>query len=151
MKKLLTLTLAALIFAASARAEEPRATPQDAEDLVKTAVAFLKKQGREKAFKEYQNKNGSFIYRDLYVFVYDLKGTCLAHGADPSKVGKSFADGKDADGKPYMAERLELMKGKSSAWQDYKFKNPATGKNEAKTAYMEKFEDLIVGSGAYKP
>jgi cytochrome c len=130
--------------------DELRAQPADAESMVKTAVSYLKKHGREKAFKEFQNKNGPFIYRDLYLFVYDLKGDCLAHGADPTRVGKNFATTKDAVGTPFMAERLELMKVRTSAWQDYKFKNPANGRVEAKTAYLEKYKDLIVGSGAYK-
>jgi cytochrome c len=150
VKKLLALFAAGVVLAATAVAEEPRATAQDAEDLVKTGVAVLKKQGREKAFKEFQNKNGSFIYRDLYLFVYDMKGNCLAHGADPSRVGKNHAEAKDGEGKPFMAERLKLMAAKSSAWQDYKFKNPATGKIEQKTAYLEKVDEMIVGSGAYK-
>jgi cytochrome c len=141
--------LALTLMAITASAAE-NATPADAEDLVKTAVSFVKKQGKEKAFKEFQNKGGAFIYRDLYIFAYDMQGKCLAHGADPSRVGKNYADAKDPDGKPFMAERLELMKNKTSAWQDYKFKNPESGKIEQKAAYMEKIDGVIIGAGAYK-
>jgi cytochrome c len=146
-------TIAALAFALvtlSASAAELRASPEDAQDLVKTAVKVIQKKGKDKAFQDFQNKSGSFIVRDLYIFVYDLKGNCLAHGADPSRVGKNYADAKDGDGKPFMAERLELMKAKTSAWQDYKFKNPENGKVEQKTAYMERVDDMIVGAGVYK-
>jgi hypothetical protein len=34
--------------------------------------------------------------------------------------------------------------------QDYKFTNPTSKKLENKTAYIEKYEDVIVGCGAYK-
>ena len=142
--------LAVALAAFTASAADKNATPADAEDLVKTAVSYMKKNGREKALKEYQNKAGAFIYRDLYIFVYDLAGTCVGHGADPSRIGKNYAEAKDPDGKPFMKERLELMKGKASAWQDYKFKNPESGQIEQKTAYMERVGDLIVGAGAYK-
>ena len=97
MNKLLTLFAAVLMLASSALAEEP-ATPQDAEELVKTAVSFLKKNGPEKAYREFQNKNGPFVYKDLYVMVYDLNGKCVAHGADATRVGKDFIESKDPDG-----------------------------------------------------
>ena len=150
MKKLLSLLAASFLLAATALAEE-RATPQDAEELVKTAVSYLKKHGAEKAYKEFQNRSGPFIYKDLYVMVYDLNGRCLAHGADPSRVGKDFIDAKDPDGKLFVKERLEIARAKGKGWQDYKFKNPATGKVEAKTTYLEKVGEVVVTAGAYKP
>lgn len=150
MRKLLTLTAAVLLLSSAALAEE-RATPQDAEELVKTAVSYLKKNGAEKAFKEFQNKNGPFVYKDLYVMVYDLKGRCLAHGADATRVGKDFVDSKDPDGKLFVKERVETAQAKGKGWQDYKFKNPATGKVEQKTSYFEKAGEVVVAAGAYKP
>jgi len=151
MRKLLAAVAVSLLAVAAARAEEVRATPQDAEELVKTAVAYLKKQGQEKAFKEFQNKNGAFIYKDLYVMAYDLGGKCLAHGADPSKVGKDLMDQKDVDGKLYTKERIEIAKAKGSGWQEYRYKNPANGKVEPKVVYFEKVNDLVISAGAYKP
>ncbi len=151
MKKLVATLFAAFLFASHAFAEEPRATPADAEALVKNAIAYLKRHGREKAFKEFQNPNGPFIYRDLYIFVNDMTGHTVAHGVDPSRVGMLVLNAKDADGKLYVQERLELARTKGSGWHNFKYKNPATGKVEAKTAYIERVDDLIVGSGAYKP
>lgn len=150
MKRLLALFAASLLLATSALAEE-RATPQDAEELVKTGVAYLKKHGREKAFKEFQNKNGPFVYKDLYLAIYDTSGQCLVHAADPSRVGKVFLDAKDPDGKPFIKERIELAKASGHGWQDYKFKNPANGKVEQKTSYFELAGDVILTAGAYKP
>ncbi len=151
MKKLLALLAASFLLAGAAQAADERATPQDAEELVKTAVSYLKKHGAEKAFKEFQNKNGPFIYKDLYVMVYDLEGKCLAHGADPSRVGKNFIEAKDPDGKLFVKERMEIAKTKGSGWQDYKYKNPANGKVEAKVTYVQKEGAYVVTSGAYKP
>ena len=148
MKKLFAL-LAILLATGAARAEE-RATPQDAEDLVKTAISYMKKHGPEKAYATYQSKTGPFIYKDLYIMVYDMNGKCVAHGADPSRVGKDFADAKDPDGKLFVKERIEIAKTKGHGWQDYKFMNPATKKVEQKTSYVEKVNDVIVCAGAYK-
>lgn len=150
MKQLLA-ALAAVVVVASAQAAEVRATPQDAEELVKTAVSYLKAQGPEKAFKEFQRKGGPFIFKDLYVGVYDVSGKCLAHGADPSKVGKDLIDQKDANGKAYTRERLQIALEKGSGWQEYVYKNPANGKVEPKVVYFEKVNDVVVSAGAYKP
>jgi len=150
LKRLTLLIAATLCLSATALAEE-RATPQDAEELVKTAVAYLKKHGAEKAYKEFQNKGGPFIYKDLYVMVYDMNGKCLAHGADPSKVGKDLIDQKDANGKAYTRERLQIAKEKGTGWQEYVYKNPANGKVEPKVVYFQKQGEVVVSAGAYKP
>ena len=148
MKKLFAL-LALLLLSSTAVAEE-RATPQDAEDLVKTAISYLKKHGAEKAYATYQSKNGPFIYKDLYIAAYDLSGKCVSHGADPSRVGKGFLDAKDPDGKLFIQERIAIAKGKGRGWQDYKYLNPATKKVEQKTSFVERVGDVIVCAGAYK-
>jgi len=149
MKKLLTLLAVTLALSGTARAEE-RATAQDAEELVKTGITYFKKHGAEKAFKEFQNKNGPFVYKDLYLALYDLTGKCLAHGADPGRVGKDFMEAKDPDGKPFIKERIEVAKAKGKGWQDYKFRNPANAKVEQKTSYFELSGDVIFTAGAYK-
>jgi len=65
-------------------------------------------------------------------------------------IGKDLIELTDADGKFFVKERIEIAKTKGKGWQNYKFSNPSTKKIEDKTAYIEKYEDFIVGSGAYK-
>jgi cytochrome c len=149
MRRLALVLTACLFTAGAALADDTRATPNDAEELVKTAIAFLKRHGVEKGFKEFRNKSGPFVYKDLYIFVNDLEGQLLVHGADPSKEGKRMASVTDPDGRPYVQERLDLIKAKGSGWNNYKYLNPATKKVEPKTAYVERWENYIIGSGAY--
>ncbi|MGO9013665.1 MAG: cache domain-containing protein [Dissulfurispiraceae bacterium] len=125
-------------------------TKAEAEAMVKKAIAYIKEHGKEKAFAEFDNKNGKFVDRDLYVMVYDMTGTTLAHGANQKMVGKNFIDMKDPDGVPFVKERIELAKTKGKGWQEYKFTNPVTKKIEPKIVYIEKYEDMIVCCGAYK-
>ncbi|MDZ4165698.1 MAG: cache domain-containing protein [Smithellaceae bacterium] len=124
-------------------------TKAEAEALVKKAVAYLKAQGKDKAFAEISNPKGRFIDRDLYVVVYDMKGTCVAHGFNQKMIGKDLIDMKDPDGKEFVKERVEFGKTKDKFWQDYKFTNPVTKKIEQKAMYMEKVGDVLVGAGAY--
>jgi cytochrome c len=151
MRKLLGSIVAALALATPAVAEELRASTADAEALVKNAIAYLKRHGPEKAFKEFQNRNGPFMYRDLYVIVYDPSGRCIVHGADPSRNGKDFIAAKDKDGKLFIQERMDVANKKGSGWHEYKWANPANGKVEPKIAYVEKFQNYVLSSGAYKP
>jgi cytochrome c len=117
--------------------------------MVKKAVAFLKANGNDKAFAEFNKKGGQFSDRDMYVVVYDVSGKCLAHGANPKMIGRDLIGAKDTDGKPYMQERIDLMKKGPAGWQDYKFRNPVSNQIEPKTMYLERSGDLIVGCGVY--
>ena len=74
----------------------------------------------------------------------------VAHGGNAKMVGKDLIDLKDPDGTEFVKERITIAKTKGSGWQNYKWNNPVTNKIEAKTAYVEKLGDLIVGCGAYK-
>lgn len=150
MKKLL-LVFVALIFIKilSLGFASQFGTEEEAKAMVKKAIAYIKEVGKEKALQEFSNLKGKFIDRDLYIFVYDMTGTVLAHGQNPKLIGKNLYDVKDADGKEYVRERIELIKAKGSGWQEYKFMNPVTKKIEQKKAYVEKYEDMIIGCGAY--
>ncbi|MGB9697823.1 MAG: cache domain-containing protein [Thermodesulfobacteriota bacterium] len=125
-------------------------TKEEAEALVKKAISMIKTEGKEKAFAEINNPKGKFVDRDLYIFVYDMNGKCVAHGFNPKMIGKDLLEMKDADGRYFVKERIEIAKTKGKGWQDYKFTNPLSKKIELKTAYIEKVDDLIVGCGVYK-
>ena len=150
MKKILGVMILACLLLAGAAYAADKGTPAEAEALVKRAIAFIKANGKDKAFAEFTNRKGQFVDRDLYIFVYDMSGTCVAHGQNPKMVGKDLSDLTDPDGKPFVKERINIAKTKGNGWQNYKFSNPLTKKIEEKTAYIEKFDDVIVGSGAYK-
>jgi cytochrome c len=125
-------------------------TAAEAEALVKKALIQIKADGKEKAFAEINNPKGKFIDRDLYIFVYDLKGVCVAHGFNQKMIGKDLSAMKDKDGKSYVKERIEIAQTKGKGWQDYKFTDPMSKKIEQKSAYIERSDDLIVGCGIYK-
>ena len=122
----------------------------DAKSMVQKAIAFYKANGKDKAFAAISDKKGQFVNGDLYVFVYDMNGVCVAHGFNNKQIGKNLLDAKDPDGKFYVKERIALAKSAGSGWQDYKFTNPTTFKVEQKTAYIEKADSFIFGCGVYK-
>ena len=150
MRLAVASVLAAVLAVSAVAAEEQRASTKEAELLVRKAVEYLKKNGKEKAFAAFNDPVGPFTFRDLYIAAYDLDGKCVAHGQKKDRIGKKMINDKDPDGKLFVAERVKLAKEKGSGWQDYKFMNPATGKVEQKVAYFERVDDVILVCGAYR-
>jgi cytochrome c len=149
MKKLFAL-VAALAIGLTVQAASDYATTADAEALVKKAIVYYKKNGKQKALAEFMKTPGPFVDRDLYVTVYTLEGDALAH-INPKMVGRNMIDLRDADGKYHIKERLEAARTKDSGWQDFKFYNPVSQHIEPKRMYWEKYDNLVFAAGAYKP
>ncbi len=126
------------------------ATAAEANAMVKKGIAFIKANGTEKGYAEISNKQGRFVDRDLYLTVYALDGTVLAHGANEKMIGKNLIDLKDIDGKAFVKERMELARSKGTFTQDYKFTNPTSKKIEPKQMFCEKLDETVVCGGIYK-
>jgi signal transduction histidine kinase len=128
-----------------------KATPDEAVAMVKKAVAMIKADGKERTFVAIADTaNPAFHDRDLYIYVYDLNGVALAHGNNPKMVGKPLIGLKDNEGKSMIKEMVDLAKTKGKGWVDFKWPNPVTKTVESKSGYVEKVDDMLVGSGIYK-
>ena len=151
MFRSLTLALAAIVaFANLARASE-FGTREEAVAMVKRVQDKFRKDGPEATFKAVTDQSTSeFHDRDLYPFIYDLTGLCVAHGARPALVGKNLISLKDQDGKHLIRDMITLATSSGSGWVDYKWPNPITNKIEDKSSYVEKLGDYFVGVGVYR-
>lgn len=151
MKSLHTAVLAfslAAAIAAPAFASEP--TEKDAIAMVEKGAAVMKSAGKEDMIKRINAKDPDFLQGALYLTMRDAKGVILANPVNAAMIGKDLVDVPDADGKPFRREILELAKKKGKGWVDYKFKNPASGKVEAKTTYIQLVGDVTLEAGIYK-
>lgn len=127
-----------------------KGTAAEAVALVQKAGAYLKANGKEKAYAEFNNPNGAFKDRDLYIMVYDMNGMSVAHGANPKMIGKNLLDLKDAEGTPIVRAFIDTANTKGKGWIDYKWPNPVTKAIESKSTYIEKNGDVLIGAGIYK-
>jgi len=153
MKKVISVLASGLLLLSlggGALAEENRGSAEQAVALVKKAAAYFRANGKDKAFAAYDDPKGEFVDRDLYIFVYSQKGEILAHGANKRMIGKNLMDIKDEDGKKFVKEQIDLAIGKGSGWVDLKWINPVTKAIQPKASYVEKVNDVIIGSGIYK-
>lgn len=125
-------------------------TANDAKRLVEKAAGLVESAGKQAAFARFNDPHGEFVERDLYIFVYGMDGVVLAHGGNPTLIGKNMYSATDAHGKHFVQDRIELARKASSGWQDYMFKNPESGEVESKTSFIRRVGDMIVGCGVYK-
>jgi signal transduction histidine kinase len=142
------LFVAAASVCSFAYANEP--TEKDAIALVEKGAAFMKAKGKDEMIKSINSKNPDYVQGPLYLVMRDDKGVVLANPVNPAMIGKDLLDVPDVDGKLFRREILEVAKTKGKGWVDYKFKNPATGKVEAKTSYIYKVGDVTLEAGIYK-
>jgi cytochrome c len=151
MKRVLVAMVASLfMFSVVSAQVETGGTPKDAQQLLKKAVAYMNEVGKEKAVKEFGDPKGKFIYKDVYISVYDLQGGVVNHPFTKAFIGKNFVNMKDSDGKLFMKEIMDTANSKGSGVIEYKFSHPKTKKVQSKIAYFEKVGDVILSASAYK-
>jgi signal transduction histidine kinase len=147
---LIAFYFVAFAMIAPASADE-LGTKDEAIAMVKLVQAQFKKDGPEATFKAVSDKSVKEYHdRDLYPFIYDLKGICVAHGARPALIGKNLIDLKDQDGKYLIRDMIALAESPGNGWVDYEWPNPITNKIEDKSSYVEKMGDYFVGVGVYR-
>jgi cytochrome c len=128
----------------------PRATMEQAQELLDKAVSFLKKSGSDTAFNAFNNPQGGFMHDDQYVFVVGLDdGKYRASGASPQLTGMDVRGVKDAAGKPLFEEMITLAKQKGNGSVDYVWRNPATNAVETKHSLIQRVDNVLLGVGYY--
>ncbi|MDQ1330855.1 MAG: cytochrome c [Thermodesulfobacteriota bacterium] len=150
MKKSLLFVIAGLFVMSLFTPVFAGGNADEATALIEKSIAFYKANGKEKALAEISKSDGQFVKGEFYVFVWDLNGTVIAHGANQKLIGKDVSGLKDADGKLFVKEGVDLGKSKGSGWVDYKWTNPVTKKMDEKSTFVKKVDDMIFCCGIYK-
>ena len=149
MKKVLAVILVGL-FVLGGVAYAAKGTAKEATAMVDKAIAYFNANGKAAAFAAFDDPTGKFVKDDLYIYVLDFKGDILSHGANKKLIGQHFIDIKDADGKLFFRDIINVANTKGSGWVDYKWTNPVSKKVEPKSAYLKKSGDYIFCCGIYK-
>ena len=151
MKHFVTGALLCLSLAAPAIAIAAEPNEKDAIAMSERGAAFYKAHGKDELIKHITAKDPDFVQGSMYIYVRDLStGTNIAHPFNQSIVGKDLNDVPDTNGKLYRRDIFELAKKEGKGWVDYMYKNPANGKIEAKTSYVQRVGDTILVTGIYK-
>jgi signal transduction histidine kinase len=118
----------------------PDTKRNDVVDLVRKGYSFMKSHGLTEAAREFNDPdNVDFRYGDLYLFVTDLEGKCIAEGRNVDVVGQNLWDATDEDGRFFVRELIQKAKD-GGGWVDYKVKG----------SFRSNYVELVdLGTGKY--
>jgi signal transduction histidine kinase len=118
--------------------------------FVDEAAKYVKDNGKEKALLEFNNRSGSFVRGELYIFAYDFNGTNIAHPISPDLVGHDQRNLLDINDVAIARNELALAK-RGRGFMYLVFQNPIhEDREELKLIYLKKVDDsLWLGSGTY--
>lgn len=141
-----------LILAAGALADN--ATKDECIAKCKEAAQMVADKGLDEAIKAINDKKGTFVWKDTYVFMMDLDGKMLAHPMSPALIGQNVLDRKDKGepGKLLFKEFVELAKGSGEGWSGYMWANPGDAAPRKKISFIYRVpgKDLLVGAGIWE-
>ena len=114
---------------------------------VEKAAKYLAEKG-EAGLAEFSD-TGSQWAQTPYIFVYDLKGTIIAHGANPKLVGKNLMGLKDVKGNMFAAEFVAVAKSPGHGWVEYWWPKKGSKEPEQKASYILRVpgHEMLVGAG----
>jgi hypothetical protein len=103
--------------------------------LVKDAAAVLARTGDIKDLaSRINNPQGEFVYGDIYVYLIDFDGVCIANGDTYALVGQNLTDLKTPDGVFRTKDELKIGREKGSGWHEYSARQGGAKKK----VYVEK-------------
>ena len=161
MKRLLSVALMVLVTLVgmaiinSVIAQQSGPTSEKAkqiEAMVNKAAVLIESKGKA-AFADFRKEGGEWRFGETYLFIYDLKSNVLLNPAFPAREGTNTTGQKDANGKLFHHEFIQVAESKGSGWVDYMFPKPGQTQPSQKWAYVKAVNvdgvPSLVASGFY--
>jgi len=125
-------------------------TREDLVAFIEEAVSYVQENGQDEAIRAFNDSEGKFVKRDLYVFAYDFNGMTLANPYRPDFVGRNNINLTDQNGVGIIKD-LTIVADRGKGFSYYIWPNIAhENKEELKLAYVERVNDALwVGAGIY--
>jgi methyl-accepting chemotaxis protein len=125
-------------------------TATEARSMVERAAEKISAVGINAAIAEFQDAQGRFVDRDLYVFSFNRQGVFRLSGPAKEKVGKTVYDVAGQQQGAILLEGAWRAADKGGGWANYAITNPITGALQAKSSYICKVDgDWLIGCGFY--
>lgn len=122
-------------------------TADEAKAMLGKAVAAVKAD-KAKALEMFNNGEGGFKDRDLYVFCANASDGILT--AHPTNKGKELRDIEGKKGAPFGEEIMQTAAEGTIKTVTYWWPRPGSDKPLEKTAFYTKAGDQVCGVGYYK-
>ena len=143
------IAVTAIAFATPAFAQD-RGTAEEAQELLNQAVQHYEEVGREQALQDFNDPQGEFVDRDLYVFCVGPDDMMTAHGGNPDLIGMDVTTLQDAEGQEIGNRIIEIGRTEGEGTLEYKFENPMTGEVEDKATFIQSVGEEICAVGYYQ-
>jgi methyl-accepting chemotaxis protein len=125
----------------------------EAHQLVERALQRVTELGWEPACREFNDPDGPFVDRDMYLFVIDRQGRYQVFSAKPEWVGRTIHEcsmASSASVEHFLAQAWAAAD-KGAGWVEYQMQRADTGELAAKTAYIARLDDeAFIGCGVYR-
>jgi signal transduction histidine kinase len=114
-------------------------------DLVESGIEFLKRNDTNQTFRAFTHTK-DFIKGELYLFVFNSKGVCFAHGQQSDLLWKNLINLRDSYGTPFVRDIIKKGE-QGGGWITYNWRNAT------KVSYVQQIKKdgkiYIVGAGYY--
>lgn len=106
--------------------------------------------GKEKALKDFMDKNGFWVRGDVYVFAQDFNGTSLCLPFLPQAVGTNRLDIQNDKG-VYINREMRAIAMNGSGFYEYSWRKPLSNQSEPKVSFVARVDDSWwLGAGIYE-
>jgi len=144
---LLLVALVAALSVGNVAGAQQSGTADEAKALLAKAAAAVET-NKASALAKFNDPNGGFKDRDLYVFCFDRRtGTTLA--GQPATRGQDVRTLRDSTGKMFGQEMFANVKDGDITIVDYTFPKPNSTAPVAKQSFVEGLGDIACGVGYY--
>lgn len=118
--------------------------------FVGEAIEYASINGKDAAIAEFNNKNGTFVLDDLYIYAFDYNGTTLALPYQPQLIGTDLSGLQDPYGVNYTKVEIFLAQ-QGGGFLFYHYYNPARNMTlEPKMSYVQNVDETWwLGAGTY--
>ncbi|MDD1678819.1 MAG: cache domain-containing protein, partial [Methanomicrobiales archaeon] len=122
----------------------------DLKSYVEEAISYAREQGRDAAIAEFNDRNGTFVRGNLYIYAFDYNGTTLALPFQPRLIGTDLSGLQDPFGVNYTKVEIYLAQ-QGGGFIFYHYPNPARNMTlEPKMSYVAPVDETWwLGVGIY--
>ena len=126
-------------------------TVEELKSFVEKAYIYANKVGKTRALGEFNDLNGEFIDRELYIFAHTMNGTTLSQPYQPDLVGQNQWYLQDTNGIMYI-QRGVAQANLGGGFVYSLYPNPINNYvSELKLSYVIAVDDTwFIGSGIYQ-
>lgn len=114
-------------------------------DLIERGMNYLMQNSEDQAFNAFSHSR-DFVHGELYIFVFDAHGVCMAHGQQADYIWQNLWEMRDSYGSPIIQNIINKAQ-EGGGWLTYDWRR------STKVSYIKKVEKdgktYTIGTGYY--